>query len=65
MNEVLGLNGETTVSQSRNFEGASVTGLTQKPTFEAAKPRKSVEDTPPWTDSEDEDLDYFKSLADD
>lgn len=37
----------------------------QKPSFEASKPRKSVEDTPPWTDSEeDEDLNYFKSLAD-
>lgn len=38
--------------------------VTQKPNFEAAKQRKSVEDTPPWTDSEDEDLDYFKALAD-
>ena len=37
-----------------------------KPTFESSKPRKSVEDTPPWNaDSEDEDLDYFKGLADD
>jgi hypothetical protein len=37
--------------------------VTQKPNFEAAKQRKSVEDTPPWTDSDDGDLDYFKSLA--
>jgi hypothetical protein len=37
-----------------------------KPTFEASKPRKSVEDTPPWTDNDaDEDLEYFKGLADD
>lgn len=35
-----------------------------KPSFDAPKPRKSVEDTPPWNDSNDEDLDYFKSLAD-
>ena len=38
--------------------------VTQKPNFEAAKQRKSIEDTPPWNSSEDEDLDYFKSLAD-
>lgn len=57
MNEVLGL--------SEQVQSASITGLTQKPSFEAAKPRKSVEDTPPWTDSEDEDLNYFKGLADD
>ena len=37
--------------------------VTQKPSFEASKPRKSVEDTVPF-DTEDEDLDYFKSLAD-
>ena len=37
----------------------------QKPTFEASKPRKSVEDTPPWSsdDTEEEDLNYFKALA--
>lgn len=37
-----------------------------KPTFESSKPRKSVEDTPPWSgdDTEDEDLNYFKALAD-
>ena len=62
MNDVLGVNGQITDSVTQS---ASITGLTQKPTFDSAKPRKSVEDTPPWTDSEDEDLDYFKSLADD
>lgn len=37
----------------------------QKPTFESSKPRKSVEDTPPWSgdDTEEEDLNYFKALA--
>lgn len=61
MNDVLGINGQITDSVTQS---ASITGLTQKPSFEAAKPRKSVEDTPPWTDSEDEDLNYFKGLAD-
>lgn len=37
--------------------------VTQKPSFEASKPRKSVEDSVPF-DTDDEDLDYFKSLAD-
>lgn len=36
-----------------------------KPTFEASKPRKSVEDTVPFDTEEDEDLNYFKGLADD
>jgi hypothetical protein len=36
--------------------------VTQKPSFESSKPRKSVEDTVPF-DTDDEDLDYFKSLA--
>ena len=62
LNDVLGINGQITDSVTQS---ASITGLTQKPSFEAAKPRKSVEDTPPWTDSEDEDLNYFKGLADD
>lgn len=62
LNDVLGLNDQITDSVTQS---ASITGLTQKPSFEAAKPRKSVEDTPPWTDSEDEDLNYFKGLADD
>lgn len=35
-----------------------------KPTFEASKPRKSVEDTVPFDTDEDEDLNYFKGLAD-
>lgn len=59
MNDVLGISGETLISQKRNFSTES-----SEPTFEASKPRKSVEDTPPWTDSEDEDLNYFKALAD-
>ena len=36
-----------------------------KPTFEPSKARKSVEDTPPFETEEDEDLNYFKGLADD
>jgi hypothetical protein len=36
---------------------------TSKPTFEASKPRKSVADDVPF-DTEDEDLNYFKGLAD-
>jgi hypothetical protein len=39
--------------------------VTQKPSFDAPKPRKSAEDTPQWNESEDEDLNYFKGLADD
>lgn len=35
-----------------------------KPTFESSKPRKSVEDTAPFDTDEDEDLNYFKALAD-
>lgn len=61
LNDVLGINGQITDSVTQS---ASITGLTQKPSFEASKSRKSVEDTPPWTDSEDEDLNYFKALAD-
>jgi hypothetical protein len=37
--------------------------VTQKPNFEAAKARKSVADDVPF-DTEDEDLNYFKGLAD-
>jgi hypothetical protein len=44
-------------------ESASISGLTQKPNFEAAKARKSVADDVPF-DTEDEDLNYFKGLAD-
>jgi hypothetical protein len=36
--------------------------VTQKPSFDPPKARKSVEDTVPF-DTDDEDLDYFKSLA--
>lgn len=54
LNDVLGLN--------EQVQSASITGLTQKPNFEASKPRKSVEDTPPF-ETEDEDLNYFKGLA--
>lgn len=58
LNDVLGLNEQ--VSQPTS----GVTRI-EAPSFEASKPRKSVEDTPPWTDTEDEDLNYFKGLADD
>ena len=62
MNDVLGVNDQITdsVTQRKSMNEMA----SEKPSFEASKPRKSVEDTPPWTDSEDEDLDYFKSLAD-
>ena len=45
------------------IESASITGLTQKPTFDAPKARKSAADDVPF-DTEDEDLNYFKGLAD-
>ena len=54
LNDVLGLS-EQVQSASRTESKA--------PSFEASKPRKSVEDTPPF-ETEDEDLNYFKSLAD-
>ena len=60
MNDVLGLSGSSAAVNDQITDS-----VTQKPSFEAAKPRKSVEDTPPWTDSDDEDLNYFKGLADD
>lgn len=62
LNEVLGMSGDHTApaAKPRMEEVAS-----QKPSFEASKPRKSVEDTPPWTESEDDDdLKYFKAMAD-
>jgi len=60
LNEVLGI--------TEQAQSASITGLTRsaaksEPSFEASKPRKSVEDTAPWKDEEDEDLNYFKTLA--
>jgi gp32 DNA binding protein like len=65
MTDVLGVNSQITdaVTQRKpTMESVAA----EKPTFEASKPGKSVEDTPPWTDSEeDEDLNYFKGLADD
>lgn len=61
LEEVLG----ETASTGTAVNSQITDSVTQsKPSFDAPKPRKSVEDTPPWTDSEDEDLDYFKSLAD-
>lgn len=57
MNEVLGIGYETAATSSTKRE--------EVPSFEASKQRKSAEDTPPWSDSEDEDLNYFKGLADD
>lgn len=60
LNDVLGISGEALMPRATMTEVAS-----QKPTFEASKPRKSVEDTPPFDTDEDEDLNYFKALADD
>lgn len=59
MNEVLGLSGEGSLHATKQMYPEGF----KQPSFEPAQPRKSVADTPPWTDSEDEDLDYFKSLA--
>ena len=39
------------------------TAVSSKPSFEPAKPRKSAADDVPF-DTEDEDLNYFKGLAD-
>ena len=63
MNDVLGITSDEGASVGRQTQISEM--ATQKPSFEASKPRKSVEDTPPWTDSEDEDLNYFKGLAED
>ena len=63
MNDVLGITGDEGASVGRQTQISEM--ATQKPSFEASKSRKSVEDTPPWTDSEDEDLNYFKGLAED
>lgn len=60
LEEVLGESSSASAPVNNQITDA----VTQKPTFDAPKPRKSVEDTPPWTDNDDEDLDYFKSLAD-
>lgn len=67
MNDVLGISGMdvSRVDVKVNETVTKTYTKSDEPSFEAAKPRKSVEDTPPWTDSEDEDLDYFKSLAND
>lgn len=35
-----------------------------KPSFDGPKARKSIEDTPPFETDDDEDLSYFKALAD-
>ena len=63
MNDVLGITSDEGASVGRQTQISEM--ATQKPSFEASKPRKSTEDTPPWTDSEDEDLNYFKGLAED
>ncbi len=67
LNEVLGISGMdvSRVDVKVNETVTRTYTKSDEPSFEASKPRKSVEDTPPWTDSEDEDLDYFKSLAND
>jgi hypothetical protein len=66
LNDVLGISGMdvSRVDVKVNETVTKTYTKSDEPSFEASKPRKSVEDTPPWTDSEDEDLDYFKSLAD-
>jgi hypothetical protein len=66
LNDVLGISGMdvSRVDVKINETVTKTYTKSDEPSFEASKPRKSVEDTPPWTDSEDEDLDYFKSLAD-
>jgi hypothetical protein len=60
LNEVLGASASAAAVNDQITDSVTQS----KPTFEAPKQRKSVEDTPPWTDSEDEDLNYFKGLAD-
>jgi hypothetical protein len=60
LNMVLGIEGSA--YQSRDT--ASISGLTQKPSFEPAKPRASVADSVPFDTEEDEDMKYFKGLAD-
>jgi hypothetical protein len=59
LTEVLG----STVSGVGAVNDQITDSVTQKPSFEGSKPRKSVEDTPPFDTETDEDLDYFKSLA--
>jgi hypothetical protein len=59
LTEVLG----STVSGVGAVNDQITDSVTQKPSFESSKPRKSVEDTPPFDTETDEDLDYFKSLA--
>lgn len=59
LTEVLG----STVSSVGAVNDQITDSVTQKPSFESSKPRKSVEDTPPFDTETDEDLDYFKSLA--
>ena len=64
LNDVMGLTDQITDSVTTQRKSMNEVAA-EKPSFEPAKARKSTEDTPPWTaDSEDEDLDYFKSLAD-
>jgi hypothetical protein len=36
-----------------------------EPTFSGPKSNKTIEDTPPWNEGEEEDLDYFKNMAKD
>jgi hypothetical protein len=60
LTEVLG----STVSSVGAVNDQITDSVTQKPSFDPPKARKSVEDTPPFDTETDEDLDYFKSLAD-
>ena len=61
LNDVLGVTDQITDSVTQRRPSME-SMASQKPAFDAPKPRKSVEESAPW--SEDEDLDYFKSLAD-
>lgn len=64
LTEVLG---ETVETESTSMHSSKkvMSAADSKPTFEPSKARKSVEDTPPFDTEEDEDLNYFKGLADD
>lgn len=60
LDEVLGNTGTSSSAVNDQITDS----VTSKPSFEASKPRKSVEDTPPFDVNDDEVEDYFKSLAD-
>jgi hypothetical protein len=66
LQEVLGETAEVAESTSMHSTRKVATDIaSSKPTFDGPSKRKSVEDTPPFDTEEDEDLNYFKGLADD